>query len=291
MPKTSTSRHLLTDQKFKDVTKGIHRRLCETIPQEYKPPINRVRQALSQELFSMPYEEAKKTLLSKGEFILPAERKEKPDHTVVKNAPLNELNDRFDGIIDNIMRQTDFEGATNLDAIKGVIINAHRLNQHVPLSAFPELWNIKTLIKKVDEWAPGLLPIVAKNGENGSNIWEGRAAIGLEAHAKAFFYQTANKKGTVLLKNYREHISSLASFVELSMNESIPKSHRAGLWSMLSSINYKHATESMPSPKQNPTTEEQYEYMMMEQLLVIDRLSHHMKILKKQDAAAASKVK
>jgi hypothetical protein len=62
--------YVLTDEKLKKVAKGVKKRLNESLPKEHALSHQSILQVLSQELFSMPYEEAKGTILSQGINIL-----------------------------------------------------------------------------------------------------------------------------------------------------------------------------------------------------------------------------
>lgn len=58
--------YVLTDEKLKKVAKGVKKRLNEKLPGQFALSQQSILQVLSQELFSMPYEEAKSTILSQG---------------------------------------------------------------------------------------------------------------------------------------------------------------------------------------------------------------------------------
>lgn len=62
--------YVLTDEKFKKVAKGVKARLDQKYPDNQNLSLMVLVQALSQEMFSMPYEEAKKTVLNQGVNIL-----------------------------------------------------------------------------------------------------------------------------------------------------------------------------------------------------------------------------
>jgi hypothetical protein len=62
--------YVLTDEKLKKVAKGVKTRLNEKLPDQFALSQQSILQVLSQELFSMPYEEAKSTVLSQGVNVL-----------------------------------------------------------------------------------------------------------------------------------------------------------------------------------------------------------------------------
>ena len=62
--------YVLTDEKLKKVAKGVKNRLNEKLPEQFALSQQSILQVLSQELFSMPYEEAKSTILSQGVNVL-----------------------------------------------------------------------------------------------------------------------------------------------------------------------------------------------------------------------------
>ncbi|APD91902.1 hypothetical protein BM525_18650 (plasmid) [Alteromonas mediterranea] len=112
---------------------------------------------------------------------------------------------------------------------------------------------------EANEIVGGLLP----NEDGGGGLWEGRAASGIESLNKAIYWLKNNGYMEIDPDTYRAHFS-LDEFVKLAMNEDIPKPYRGGLWVVLDSINYKVPTEAEPNPKQNPATEEQFQYITMQ---------------------------
>lgn len=62
--------YVLTDEKLKKVAKGVKKRLNEKLPKQHAISQQSILQVLSQELFSMSYEEAKSTVLSQGVNVL-----------------------------------------------------------------------------------------------------------------------------------------------------------------------------------------------------------------------------
>tara|TARA_B100000508_G_C11463290_1_gene280260 strand:+ start:1917 stop:4577 length:2661 start_codon:yes stop_codon:yes gene_type:complete len=109
-----------------------------------------------------------------------------------------------------------------------------------------------------NEIISGLMP----NDDN-AGMWEGRAASGIEGINQAAFYLKDNGFIELDPDVYREWFD-LEAFVALAMNEDIPPKYRTGLWTILKSINYKAPTADDPNPKQNPTTEEQFQYITMQ---------------------------
>jgi hypothetical protein len=113
---------------------------------------------------------------------------------------------------------------------------------------------------EADEIIGGLLP---SDDGGGSGMWEGRAATGINSLNKAVYYLKDNGYIEIDPDTYRGYFG-LNEFVELAMNEDIPKEKRGGLWSLLKSINYKPPSADDPNPKQNPATEEQFQYITMQ---------------------------
>jgi hypothetical protein len=113
---------------------------------------------------------------------------------------------------------------------------------------------------EADEIIGGLLP---SDEGGGSGMWEGRAATGINSINKAVYFLKDNGYLEVDPDTYRTYFA-LDEFVELASNDAIPKDRRAGLWSLLNSINYKIPTAQDPNPKQNPATEEQFQYITMQ---------------------------
>jgi len=108
---------------------------------------------------------------------------------------------------------------------------------------------------EANEIVGGLLP---SDEGGGSGMWEGRAATGIQALNKALYFLKDNGYIEIDPDVYRSYFS-LDTFAELAMNEEIPQKFRAGLWTVLTSINYKP-----PPEKQNSTTEEQFQFISMQ---------------------------
>lgn len=113
---------------------------------------------------------------------------------------------------------------------------------------------------EANEIVGGLLP---DSGSGGGGIWEGRAATGISSLNEALYYLKDHGYLEIDPDTYRSYFA-LDRFVELSMDENIPKKHRAGLHAVLSSINYKFPDEKTPNPQQPSSTEEQFQYITMQ---------------------------
>ncbi len=122
---------------------------------------------------------------------------------------------------------------------------------------------------EANEIVGGLLP---NDDGGGSGMWEGRAATGIESLNKALYYLKNNGFLEIDPDTYRAYFA-LPEFVELAMNENIPKPYRAGLHTVLNSINYKVPTDADPNPKQNPATEEQFQYITMQYTATFNMLA------------------
>jgi hypothetical protein len=114
--------------------------------------------------------------------------------------------------------------------------------------------------EEASEIVGGLLP---SDSDGGGGMWESRAATGIESLNKGLYYLKDNGYIEIDPDTYRSYFS-LDEFVALAMNEEIPKPYRAGLHTILKSINYKVPTTQEPNPKQNPATEEQFQYITMQ---------------------------
>lgn len=114
--------------------------------------------------------------------------------------------------------------------------------------------------KEANEIVGGLLP---DSGGGGSGVWEGRAATGIASLNEALYYLKDNGYLEIDPDTYRSYFF-LDKFVELSMDENIPKEHRVGLHSVLGSINYKLPDDKNPEPQQQSATEEQFQYIVMQ---------------------------
>jgi intracellular multiplication protein IcmO len=135
------------------------------------------------------------------------------------------------------------------DDTKKVERNTHKFNFFVDSSS-----------AEANEIVGGLLP---NDSNGGSGMWEGRAATGIQSLNKALYYLKDQGYLEIDPDTYRSYFS-LDEFVQLAMNEDIPKPFRAGLHTVLNSINYKVPTDADPNPKQNPATEEQFQYITMQ---------------------------
>lgn len=113
---------------------------------------------------------------------------------------------------------------------------------------------------EADEIVGGLLP---NEGGGGSGMWEGRAATGISSLNDTLYYLKENGYLEIDPDTYRSYFN-LEEFAQLAMNENVPKKYRAGLHTVLTSVNYKFPSAQDPNPKQNPTTEEQFQYITMQ---------------------------
>ena len=113
---------------------------------------------------------------------------------------------------------------------------------------------------EANEIVAGLMP---SDGGSGSGMWEGRASAGMEAINKALYWLKDHGYLDIDPDTYRNYFA-LDEFVALAMNDDIPKPYRAALHSILTSINYKVPTDQDKNPKQNPATEEQFQYITMQ---------------------------
>lgn len=113
---------------------------------------------------------------------------------------------------------------------------------------------------EADEIVGGLLP---NDNGGGSGMWEGRAATGIDSLNDALYWLKDNGYLEIDPDTYRTYFN-LEEFAALAMNENIPKKYRAGLHTLLTSVSYKMPTAAEPNPKQNPTTEEQFQYITMQ---------------------------
>jgi hypothetical protein len=119
---------------------------------------------------------------------------------------------------------------------------------------------VDSTAREADEIIGGLLP---SDEGGGSGMWEGRAASGINSINQAVYYLKDNGYLEIDPDTYRTYFG-LEEFVELACNDAIPKPKRTGLWQVLKSINYKFPTAADPNPKQNPATEEQFQYITMQ---------------------------
>ena len=135
-----------------------------------------------------------------------------------------------------------------------------RRNVEKSITRLSHTFNFMTEASEAEsnEIISGLMP----NDDN-AGMWEGRAASGIEGINQAAFYLKDNGFIELDPDVYREWFD-LEAFVALAMNEDIPPKYRTGLWTILKSINYKAPTADDPNPKQNPTTEEQFQYITMQ---------------------------
>lgn len=113
---------------------------------------------------------------------------------------------------------------------------------------------------EADEIVGGLLP---NEDGGGSGMWEGRAATGIDSLNDALYYLKNNGYLEIDPDTYRTYFN-IEEFAALAMNENIPKKYRAGLHTVLTSVSYKMPSAADPNPKQNPTTEEQFQYITMQ---------------------------
>ena len=145
---------------------------------------------------------------------------------------------------------------------------AEKKRKRVEMTSHKFNFFVDSTATEANEIVGGLLP----NEDGGGGLWEGRAASGIDSINKAMYWLKDNGYLEIDPDTYRAYFN-LDEFVKLAMNEDIPKEERAGLWTVLSSINYKIPTEKDPNPKQNPATEEQFQYITMQYTQTFNMLS------------------
>jgi hypothetical protein len=289
MPNTSQDQYVLTDVKFKKAAKNVHKQLNAKLTGERQISLGLVAQSMSQALFSMPYEEAKRTLLTNGTPIISNATIHKEDATAHISEHVEPLASYEDVMLtlDQYILSTLFNGKRVLDKqlidVREAIFIADPLSKHLPLRLFPELTMIHNIITSIHHDRPGFLKIACSLHEEymqkekrGTPImWEGRAATGISAHAKVFTILADASGQTSMLQGYSDSLA-IDRFLDMALNESVPRMYRAGMYAILHSINYRHPTESEPAPKQAGATLEQMQYITMGPTHDIKKLMGHM---------------
>lgn len=276
MPNTSQNQYVLTDVKFKKAAKNVHKQLNEKLTGETKLSLGLVTQSMSQALFSMPYEEAKKTLLMNGTPIMSNATIHKEDATAHISEHVEPLASYEDVMLtlDEYILSTLFNGKRVFDKqlidVRKAIFIADPLSKYLPLRLFPELTMIHNIITSIHHDRPGFLKIACSLHEKEMQkeegrlpiMWEGRGATGISAHARVFTILADASGQTSTLQGYSDSLA-IDRFLDMALNESVPRMYRAGMYTILHSINYRHPTKINPAPKQAVATLEQMQYITM----------------------------
>jgi intracellular multiplication protein IcmO len=149
----------------------------------------------------------------------------------------------------------NFMDVTARDAPKTIERITHKFNFFQDVSS-----------TEANEIVGGLMP------NDGAEMWAARATTGIESLNDALYWLKDNGYLEIDPDTYRSYFA-LTKFVELSMDVNIPKKYRAGLRTILESVNYKLPTPKDPNPKQLPETEVQFQYITMQYTATFNMLA------------------
>lgn len=285
MQNATNHRYTLTEEKFKKVARGIQKKLLTLTPKGTKISLMTLMQTLSNELFAMPYEEAKATLLTKG---VPLVR-----HVNIQE--IKQSHDEFENLFAILTKDvrsclSGQQGINekHIEAVSMSLIYLTTLERSTPLESFEEIKPLVILrgslgitptifIELARLMDKKILTEVARLmdrkiwDEAGGNMWEDRASVALQALGKALHFRTVMSNVGLSFSEYKNYLIKLDAFVDLAFDESIPRQFRSGLFSVLSSIDYSMPNEGDPNPKQHPSTYEQFVCIMMMQVELVNR--------------------
>lgn len=275
----SENQYILTAQKFKKAARGLQRRLSALNAGHEKLPLQSVMQSLSQELFSMPYEEAKATILLAGSPLIRTNTSlEKPPVTLSTSSVhdiTHELWRELTLALNNILPVNIRNDITSSISVGKVLVYLAGLKCYFPATVFRELRYYEKWFADIQKTHAGLLEKLwletrQKSGLGFSRSWEGRSMTTIAALAGSL--EQKNQDKHLSLYDIEEYLADLKKYTNLAFDETIPTVHRAGLITMLNSIHFNRPSQDDPDPKQNISTLEQFDYIAMEPLWLVNKL-------------------
>jgi hypothetical protein len=271
----ANSSYVLNDAKFKKVSKGLKSALQKKMGADAANlSLQFVMQSLSKELFSIPYEEAKSTILANGRASILATPSIEPvvnlssliwsqvvdeykSHPVSKELNEQELILLLSGIF------------IAFSVSERRILNGHAMQISMCL-------DVGGLISKTidPQFSPSNLyknhvvreKVLSHSRGEGENIWRKRALPVLSSLLCCLVERHEIEVGLEPpfdLKNALE-VLELERFASIALDNSISIEHRAVLWTLLKSVNYIPATTENPAPIQSQNTVEHFQYVTME---------------------------
>lgn len=289
MQHTTHIPHVLTQRKFKQVARGLQRRLSLKKGDKDHIPLQSIMQALSQELFAMPYEEAKATLLNDGiALIAPASPPPSPQPLMdEETVPIRLYLRRWETMmcaLRYMLPETIAEDQDALTAIGNVLIFMSGLKQYLPTLALQETRRFNVLLNQINKSLPGELDVLFNHNpehfKNCSTMWEGKSMVAMSAFSGAMSQKCTDSKVPFSLVECQKYLSDIEVFAALAYDDSIKKPCRAGILAVLDSINYQVTPPGGLPPMQSASATEQFTYLTMVPLSVMYRLAQELAKLK-----------
>lgn len=231
----------------KKITKGIKKRLNATLPEGVTVSHHFLMQMLSQEMFSMSYEEAKSTLLSEascvanGLPVVPVGSRKVYESLYAELSPLRYEDPLLAAIIlevrDHVQALSStskFDPVIITDAIWCTVT----LNSFLPTDQFPELYGINSFISKLKKNAvkaiDSLIENVERNKDN-YDTWEQAAVAVHRAFFNVMRVEMMLQGSLVTIDSFLSRLT-LESMISSATNKKIPHQTRAPLLSLLSRL-------------------------------------------------------
>lgn len=190
--------YVLTDEKFKKVAKGVKARLDQKYPDNQNLSLMVLVQALSQEMFSMPYEEAKKTVLNQGVNVL-ADKAES-------------INNRASIGLAKEVTLADFQGALAEMSVSIPLTQVAELRPYMHvLNDFPGPDELKDIVLQA---ASASIDEIAENWDNGEDSLFCGCVL-------ALYYYASNGVEDFTLSRMRE-VANLSSVTRWLDGGSLP---------------------------------------------------------------------
>lgn len=284
----SKSQYVLNSKKFKKAARGLQIRLSGINSSGDKLPLQSVMQALSQELFGMPYEEAKATILLDGTSLIAPQKENSPGCRT--GAPSIEVTRDDWGVLihelSEILPASLLKSPKKTISVANIMVCLAGLRFYFPSTAVRDTLRYESWFKSVQERHPLLLSKlwsetrginVGDNFLDGISMHETRSIDAMTAMGSALAQKKASK--TLGLRDLEECLTDFNLFISLAFDENVAKLHRAAVLSILDSLNYIRPSVVEPTPSQRRTTLEHFDYIIMEPLSLIRQLLREMESL------------
>jgi hypothetical protein len=286
----TNSSYVLNDVKFKKVSKGLKLAIQKKMGADAANlSLQFIMQSLSKELFSIPYEEAKSTILVNGQasilagathqesidkfFDTPIEREiidkqasNKPnetswgdvvegykEHPVCKGMDEHELISLLSGVFMALELDDTGVGRRVMQISKCLEVGEFVGKTTMPHLKHSILYRNQAVRRKT-------LPFLYNRGG-----WEGRASSVFKSLMSCLVerHESTCVAGEYLDLKEVLNVLTLDDFASVALDEIISIRHRAGLHNLLKSVNYTWPTKEIPNPVQRQSTIEHFQYVTM----------------------------
>lgn len=295
----ASQQYVLTDEKFKKTAKNIQRKIMSLTPENTKIPTLSLYQVLSNELFGMPYEEAKATILQQGVPLIGRTKQSlsfpegitvsftnEPD-VVIPNPTSNpneksstkEDLEQMRKLLGTVVgRAFPGMGVDGSDHFVSAAIFYFFLKEHINTADFQELDVFRLFSASLDDQFTMAFTFLAESefSHYTKDLWLIRNMGVIRVVHDALVGQALNRKqAKPTISDVIKPLLSLRNTVDLALSEDVPQRYQSGLVTLLSSIGYDLSGMTKISDVQKQIAEEQHAYATSDALSLLKGLRTH----------------